>query len=282
MNKYYIYFFGLMAHVGNENSAAKDFAAIVRDNEHTPFVRWERGGEKISRNATRVEFRSDGKPIVSHAFTDRHFDRFVPSVRQIMGGSLQPQQVLDGEVTVVRYPPTRDDRPGILGVGELYPLLGRHRIGGNIRRDYECVARLTVLPIESSASKLEIVEIVVDKPPRILHTMYPNECIVIGNVSSDADEILFTAAPQGNGDDAHHAHHGGKAHVAHASGDHFRRYGNILNGENNIITVDEGAACTHVNEFPLECPWVKWFMKNLTRAGIRTPNHLECGNSAYP
>src|SRR5205823_2234679 len=90
--KFYIYFFGLICHVGDYSK--KHFAAMVRDPDHYPAALFEPltadalpDVKEICRDHVSVKFRVGDVISISDATSTAAFRRFVPSLERLMGGS---------------------------------------------------------------------------------------------------------------------------------------------------------------------------------------------------
>lgn len=292
MNKYRIHFIGLVCHVGKD-PINKNVAALVRDDEHTAGIIMNNKYYEIE-DADRIRFVINGELQNEdyRAVTDVAFNKYVPSVKSIMDGTIESN--LASVAVIVHYPPGHDKdgdrRAGNLSVSRLYHDFGRHHIGGDIKRPTERVAKQIVLEIETPYPELEVVKIKGNNVAT-LDKIGPNGCMLIGNVANDDWDFLKNYVANQVRTDAMSRHdrthtpthdhgkkHGAKAHVDNG---HFRKFGKLLNGENDAVSVDQVENREPEVPATVMC-WVDLLMQALDDVGATVATHVECGNTDYP
>jgi len=260
---YYIYFFGLICHMGDDK-LDKHFAAMVKDDEHDPVAYFY---DPISTKATDpypIDY-SDGvkfsmpdfdpeRPVftVADARTTSEFRRFVPSLQDLMGG--HPRLNINEFALPVYYPASDDNQKCPLTVADFYKDEGYYLRNGNRvwgPSGPDCVASLTQLTLTTKYETVWLVNVKKNEPPAKigipLTPAYP--CVIIANLACN-----------------------------HNPG-HLTKYGNILIDEDSNVTILRGKCELYSDDScRANCDWVCDWLADQIRAG----NDLECGNTNWP
>ncbi|HEY0155835.1 MAG TPA: hypothetical protein VGF28_00935 [Thermoanaerobaculia bacterium] len=144
-----IYFFGLICHVDENSSGTADFAALVRAPNHEPRILL---GPKESES---FELQSDVTfaDTASAAIDKPDFDKHVPKLKSILGGTLE---ISRNDAWRVYYP-QGDGAGAKLTVADTYPCTARHRskVSKQTKRQ-GAVARLVRLRVPLNAAKITV------------------------------------------------------------------------------------------------------------------------------
>lgn len=285
MNLFDVLFIGLICHVG-ASPTNKDFAALVEDaDRHIAVVLFEDRLVAVD-DASSIEFSFNGRVDKSHAVTDALFNTYVPSIQQIMGGTIHSDRVLSEIAIKVYYPASHNAggnaKPSTLTVCELYHCFGRHRVGGKVERGPARVARVVKLRVVNPA-QLSVWQ-VKDNQRTLVGSVGPDEDIVIENVSKSDLDLLKQFYTQRN---AGSMQRSGKTladqeECGTSDTGHFRIYGALLNGENDAVQVDSIPNAAPADTNLCLTGWPQELMNYLSRGRAFVSTQVECGNTDYP
>jgi len=249
--KFYIYFTGLICHMGDDPSE-KQFAAIVRDpDHHTPLVLVDDKKYPVDPKAECLKFEivEKGVSLISEsvAKTKSPFLRLVPSLSTLMGGI--PKLNIKNVAIPVYYPSAYAGTTE-LRVARLYEEKGLYTRAGIRRWGPECVARITGIELTTQYPDSKLYVVSFDKagtksrfhPPLDVHS-----CVLIANAEIDQ--------PKGPG--------------------HVQKYGALLADADNQVTVTKPEKRDQDPEITPLCGWVD-------QAPIESANDVECGNTNWP
>lgn len=241
---YRIYFFGLILHISKTDNDLKAHSAVLWVNDHDPRLMFGKGDELNLRGIPSIEI---GGLDPAPAKDAPAFTKFVPSVREVMGGFLETnaRQGTSDDATFFRHV------GGTLHAAALYPFKAQHFRGGQEVRN-ECVASLTLLRLET------------DKPLTVkagpITRPFPaGSCLLVANFDRPDPDHDPETDP------------------------HIRRYSRLTNLSNTALTIieDEDKKCPPLTGIEDPCDWVTDEITKTPR-GLETSVHSECGNNNWP
>lgn len=298
MGTFKIYFFGLVAHIG-ETDTEKEFAAVVKAPGHHRYILWDRGGVPLTDAVKRIAFKFGGAFDARRAEPDNLFREYVPRLKSLMGGDLEFESELSKHAIKVEYPAsvrTGGGRDGsTLSVAQLYEHQAVHIAGGRIVRPLNCVARVTVLTVERAddEGEMEVYAIGASGAETHLKTIQSGECLLISSQTADRDSLPFPLpmALRDSDHDEHsasaaatgtHAHTASAAAVGthiHPAGTHVQHYAAIVREQTPVVVVGEAWETGECNApDDIACSWIR----GVIDIDLMTGSHGECGNTSWP
>jgi hypothetical protein len=158
MATYRIYFFGLICHVG-EIETEKKFAAVVKAEGHSRYIETSAQRYPIGDNVKKITFKFGDAADPKGAATTHLFAAFVPRLKDLMGGTIENDNVLLRHATKVEYPASvKNDRSvrSSLTTALLYERRAVHIGGGKILRPEGCVGRLNELTVNRPETTMKV------------------------------------------------------------------------------------------------------------------------------
>lgn len=279
-----IFFIGLICHIGKRRNK-KQYAALLKSDDHIPLLIFE---DAVVAPVIAKRLSFDGL-TEGDALTDKLFDSYVPSLTEILGGTLKPDvanESLHDVAIYMRYP------QGFLSVVDLYGQRARHRVDDEETRE-GCVARMSVLTATTDEPTVTVNLKgfdILEGELSWTRTISSDSCVLILNTSRDivqlvpeifsnivttfATDLPARAGRSGTTPAAPHLHQ------EHGHGAHAQQYERLLNGAGQVTVEDSGSCDDHVT--PGQCARAQNVLALLIERGVFTVMHSECGNTDYP
>lgn len=246
MSEFYIFYWGLICHIGDpENPAVKTHASLARAPRHVRQIIFS-DREPIPLG-TNVEFPGGAGTATR---TDEFADG-VPSLRALLGSfqdakpGVRNRAENPNVALHVSYPA---DATVTLGIANLYPQLGRYRRGSVVKLP-RLIARIVYAKVETTADTLTLQ---FNGTSRSLTETDP--CVLIANAENRPDDD-----------------------------NDFRHHGVLLVGDPDAGEMTDVGEHGFQVAFPSDCEWVLDYVENAGRAErLEAALSTECGNTQWP